>query len=331
MSSSKVVIERFESKVLKENPLSDPSTRRVPVYLPAGYENSDQRFPVVYMLAGFAQRGLKLMNDSLWEENIQERMDRLIAEKKVRAMILVLPDASTRYGGSQYLNSSATGQYEDHILELVKFIDGKYKSMVDRESRAVVGHSSGGYGAMLFGMRHPGIFGLIADHSGDKGFEMVYKPDFGEFLRFYDQAGSEGLGQLLADPGGSIKKGAPFVALNVAAMAACYSPNPEEKFGIDFPFDLFTGEIREEVWVRWKALDPINLVEQYADNLRSLKLLYIDCGKRDEYNLLYGARQFTAKLDERDIQYRFEEFDGGHRNVSYRFDVSLAAISEAMS
>jgi enterochelin esterase family protein len=183
---------------------------------------------------------------------------------------------------------------------------------------------------MLFGMRHPDIFGLVADHSGDKAFEIVFKPDFGDFLQYYEQVGNEGLEQLLNDPGGSINRGAPFNALNIAAMAACFSPNPKAQFGFDFPFDLFTGEIREDVWTRWKALDPICLVEEYADNLRSLKLLFFDCGKRDEYNLLYGARQLAKKLDDFQVPYVYEEFDGGHRNISFRFDVSLAAISNSM-
>lgn len=330
LESSQIVIEQFESQALKANPLNDPATRKVPVYLPPGYEKGEQRYPTVYILAAFAERGLKLLNDSLWKENIQERMDRLIVEKKVQPMIMVLPDASTRYGGSQYLNSSATGRYEDHILELVKYFDRKYRTKSERDARAVIGHSSGGYGAMVLGMRHADVFGLVADHSGDKSFELVFKPEFGEFLQYYEQAGEEGLEQLLNDPGGSLSRGAPFRALSIAAMAACFSPNPEERFGFDLPFDLHTGELRQEVWGRWEALDPVHMVEEYADNLRSLELLFFDCGTRDEYNLLFGARQFAAQLDEHEIQYRFEEFDGGHRHVSYRFDVSLAAISEAM-
>ena len=96
-------------------------------------------------------------------------------------MIVVMPDASTRYGGSQYLNSSATGQYEDSILELVSFIDGKYPTLAEAGQRAVMGHSSGGYGAFQFGMRHPGTFGLVAAHAPDLNFEMVYPMDFPPF------------------------------------------------------------------------------------------------------------------------------------------------------
>lgn len=306
------------------------ATWKVAVYLPPGYEDSKRSYPVVYVLAAFAQRGLKLLNDALWDENIQERMDRLITEKKVKPMMLVLPDASTRYGGSQYLNSSATGRYEDHILELVTYIDGKFNTNPEREARALAGHSSGGYGAMTLGMKHANVFGLVADHSGDKGFELAYQPEFGDFLRFYDRAGEEGLKALLNNPGESLRNGTPFSALNIAAMAACYSPNPKASFGFELPFDLKTGKLRIEIWEKWLALDPISLAKDHVDELRSLRLLFFDCGTRDEYNLLFGARQFAGELIALDIPYRYEEFDDGHSNISYRFDTSLQAISDAM-
>ncbi len=118
MTQSQIIIENFHSQSLEGNPLGDPATRRVPVYLPPDFD-PEQGYPSVYLLAAFAARGLKLLNDDLWQENIQERLDRLIASGGIQSMIVVMPDASTRYGGSQYLNSSATGQYEDSILELV--------------------------------------------------------------------------------------------------------------------------------------------------------------------------------------------------------------------
>lgn len=328
MQNSKIAIEQFESASLKDNPLGDPTMRRVPVYLPPGYDDNDGSYPVVYVLAAFASRGLKLLNDMLWDENIQERMDRLIDEKIVQPMILVLPDASTRYGGSQYLNSSATGQYEDHILEIVAYIDTKFRIISDRKARAVMGHSSGGYGALTLGMKHSDIFGLVADHSGDKGFELAYQPEFGDFLRYYEGVGEQGLMELLEDPGAGLRNGAPFSVINIAAMASCYSPNPDSIFGFDLPFDLHTGRLRTDIWEKWQTHDPLSMVKQYADALRSLRLLYFDCGTRDEYNLLYGARQFAEELAASKISHIYEEFDGGHSNVSYRFDKSLKAISD---
>jgi enterochelin esterase family protein len=326
---SQIIIEEIHSPALEGNPLGDPATRRVPLYLPPGYDPG-QRYPSVYLLSAFGQRGLRLLNDDLWEENIQQRLDRLIAEGQLRPLIVIMPDASTRYGGSQYVNSSATGRYADHILELVAVIDGKYPTLPDAAHRAVAGHSSGGFAATRFGMLHPEIFGLVADHSGDKYFEMVFQPEFGEFLRYYERVSDEGLQLLMQDPGEVLRRGGAHIALNILAMAACFSPNPDSPNGFDLPFDLHSGELRPEVWSRWLAFDPVRILDDHLDALRSLRLLYFDCGRFDEYNLLYGARVFAQRLQQHQIPFRYEEFEGGHRNTKFRFDVSLAAISQAM-
>lgn len=329
MNPSEIRIENFHSKSLEGNPLGDPSTRRVPVYLPPGY-HAGHKYPCIFLLSAFGNRGLKLLNDDLWEENIQQRLDRLIESGQLRPLIVVMPDASTRYGGSQYVNSSATGRYEDHILELVDYIDARYATRPEAAYRAVMGHSSGGFAATRFGMFHPHIFGLVADHSGDKYFEITFKPDFPHLLRYLDNSGQEGLEKLLANPGEALRNGAPFEALALAATAAAFSPNPSSQHGFDLPFDLHSGELRPEVWERWRAFDPVELVEERAEALRSLRLLYFECGLYDEYNLLYGARIFAQRLRALHIPFRYEEFDGGHRNVRHRYDLSLNAISEAL-
>jgi enterochelin esterase-like enzyme len=330
MTGSQITIQELDSKILANNPLGDPNVRKVPVYLPyPSHETPSRRYPVVYLLAAFAARGLKLLNDSLWEENIPQRLDRLIQTGEIGPMIVVMPDASTRYGGSQYLDSSATGNYMAHILELVAYIDGKYPTFSDREHRAVMGHSSGGYGALRLAMTHPETFGLAAAHAPDLNFEMVYRKDIPEFLRFYDKAGEEGLKELLADPGGMLAKGTSFFTLAIAAMASCYSPNPESPWGFDLPFDTFTGELLPDVWERWLSHDPIHLVDKHIDALNSLKLLYLDCGQYDEENLLYGARIFSRKLEQCGIAHHFEVFEGGHRHADFRYDVSFQMISES--
>ncbi len=328
--TSRIVYETFTSRALEGNPLGDPATRRVPVYLPAGYDDDPRRrYPTVYILAGFGSRGAALLNDSLWDENIQQRLDRLIAQGALPPVIAVLPDASTRYGGSQYLNSSATGQYEDHILELVAYMDARYRTRPERDYRAIMGHSSGGYGALVLGMRHPEVFGLVADHAGDVDFELAYKPDFPKVLRFYLQKGLEGLDALLADPAAHRPKdGLFFATLNTLAMAAAYSPNPLARWGFDLPFDLETGARRPEVWAQWLAHDPLNLVAAHREALRSLRLLYLDCGLYDEYNLLYGARQLSQRLTAYGVPHVYEEFPDGHRGTRYRFDVSLTLIGQ---
>lgn len=330
MSASQIIIENFHSPALEGNPLNDPATRRVPVYLPPDYDPA-KRYPSVYLLAAFAARGLKLLNDDLWEENIQERLDRLIGSGEIQPMIVVLPDASTHYGGSQYLNSPATGRYEDMLLELVAYIDAKYPTRPDREQRAVMGHSSGGYGALRLGMRHADTFGLVAAHAPDLYFEMVYQKDFPHLLRFLEKAGEEGFAELLADPGLSLSRGASFYALAVAAMASCYSPNPDSPWGFDLPMDTYTGELLPEVWARWRAHDPIHMVDAHAQALHSLKLLFLDCGIYDEENLLYGARILSSRLKSLDIPHLFQEFEGGHRNTRFRYDTSFRLISDSIS
>ena len=328
MPASQTIIEEFHSAALEGNPLGDPATRHVPVYLPPDFDEGEL-YPSLYLLSAFGSRGLKFLNDDLWEENIQQRLDRLIQAGQVRPLVAVLPDCSTRYGGSQYLNSVATGNYEDHLLELVKFIDGKYPTQPAAAARAVAGHSSGGFGALWLGMRHSDTFGLVASHSGDGGFELVYQPAFGELLRYAERVGEEGLRDLLGDPGSALRAGAPQLALDTLAMASVYSPNPEAALGFDLPFDLHNGQLRPEVWARWLAHDPLKQIHNYAAALRSLQLLYIDCGRFDEYNLLYVARQLGEKLRAAGISFQYEEYEGGHRNMKHRFDVAFAAISAA--
>ncbi len=367
-TESKVVVEMFSSELLQNNPLGDPPARRVPVYLPPGYEEGETRYPVVYLLAGFTGRGVMLLNDSPFDENIQERLDRLIAAGEVQPMIIVMPDCFTRYGGSQYLNSSATGSYEDYLIgELIPFIDRRYRTRAEAGYRAVAGKSSGGYGALVLAMRHPDVFGAFACHSGDMYFEYCYKPDFPKFLNalgrllpksedsspassmspqtkmsFGGQRSAvggqflaEGLAEFLIDfsPQMHPKPANFFDLINVAAMAACYSPNPASPYGFDLPFDLATGELYPEVWQRWLEHDPITLLEdeKCIAALRRMKLIYLDCGNHDEYALHYGARIFCRRLAGLNIPYIYEEFDGGHRDIQFRYDVSFRRISEAFA
>lgn len=330
MSRSQVIIEEFHSRSLDGNPLGDPATRRVPVYLPPGYDKS-QRYPSIYLLSGFGSRGLRFLNDELWAENMPQQLDRLISSGTVRPLIVVMPDASTRYGGSQYVNSPATGNYDDHIIELVGYIEGKYSTIAEPAARAIVGHSSGGFGALWHGMHHPDVFSLVADHSGDKCYELEFKPNFGDLLRYWEQVGDEGITELLRDPGAGLAAGAPHGVISLLATAAAYSPNAASPWGLDLPMDLRSGELRENVWQRWLAFDPLHLIDSHEDAIRSLKLLYIDCARFDEYNLLYGARRFTQKLRSLGIPHHYEEYEGTHRYMRHRYDVSFTAISNAIS
>ncbi len=182
-----VKILNHKSEVLRENPLGDKHERELYVYLPPSYEesrNGEKSFPVVYCLTGFTGRGKMLLNDSAFSPNLAERMDRLIDAGKIRPMIVVMPDCFTYYGGSQYINSTATGNYEDYLIdEIVPFVDENFRTIADRDSRAVMGKSSGGYGALVNAMRHPDVFGLCASHAGDAYFEHCYLPDIPKAFR----------------------------------------------------------------------------------------------------------------------------------------------------
>jgi len=337
--SGKIIIESINSEVLRDNPLGDPATRRTPVYLPPSYDESDAHYPTVYLLTGFTGRGTFMLNDSAFDEPIQERLDRLIATSQIQPMIVVMPDCFTRYGGSQYLNSSATGRYEDHLIgEIIPHIDQQYRTRNEPGSRAIGGKSSGGYGAIVQAMRHPDIFGAVACHSGDMYFEYCYKPDFVKFLNAaarHDIDSNETLRDFLAKfwPKMHPKPPCFFDIVHISAMSAAYSPNPDSPCGFDLPFEFYTGQLRPDIWQCWLALDPINMLEneQHIDALRQMKLIYIDCGNRDEYALHYGARIFSQHLTQLEIPHHHEEFDGGHRNTQFRYDESLTAISKAFA
>ena len=317
---------RHESSVLIGNPLGDPHERDLFVYLPPGYEENSERYPTVYCLTGFTGRGQMLMNDSAFTPNIAERMDRLIAAGTIKPMIVVMPDCFTYYGGSQYINSTATGRYEDYLTqEIVSIVDDNFRTIAARDSRAVMGKSSGGYGSLIMGMRHSAQFSMVCSIAGDCYFEYCLPQDFAKAFRVI-----RGDAKAFMEKIWSTEKHGrdAHAAINTIGMSACYSPNGTS---FDLPFDLETGEMRDDVFERWLEHDPVRLVEKHVDDLKSLKLLFLDAGKSDEFNLDVGARILAKRLKDHGIDHGHEEFDGGHFGVSYRFDRSLELISQHSS
>jgi len=318
-----VCILKHSSEILKGNPPGDRHVRDVIVYLPPGYDDGDAHYPTVYCLTGFTGRGRALLNDNAFTPNLAERMDKLIAAGMIKPMIAVMPDCLTYYGGSQYINSTATGRYEDYLAEeIVPFVDETFRTIADRGSRAVMGKSSGGYGSLIMGLRHADLFGLVCSTSGDAYFELGYISDIPKAFR-----------AIKGDPAAFLQKfwetekksKDDFPALNIIGMSACYSPVGDS---YDLPFDLETGEIRWDVWARWVEHDPVRLVEKHVENLTSLNLLYLDAGTRDEFALDLSARILSAKLKSQGIPHIHEEFDDGHMGIAYRYDRSLELISQ---
>lgn len=328
MSTSRMQIEIFTSMTLRDNSLGDPHIRSLPIYLPQNYDAGNDRYPVAYLLAGFSGTGLTFLNKVAWEENIQERLDRLIQSGKCRPMIVVLPDCFTRYGGSQYLDSPAIGNYRSYLLEIVEYVDKRFRTFADRDYRVILGKSSGGYGALMAAMQHPDVFGLVADHSGDKCFEKCYAKELLELPNLLDRMDVEAI---LNHPSHIHPKGYEFFQLmSIATMAACYSPNPNTRLGFDWPVDEYTGELNPTIWQKWKSKDPIEMISDHKEALESLRLLFFDCGNRDEYYIHLGCRLLEQKLSYLNIPYSYEEFDGGHRHTLFRYDRSLHFISEAL-
>jgi S-formylglutathione hydrolase FrmB len=330
---TQLVIEQFTSHVLADNPLGDPATRQLPIILPPDYARAGMRYPVLYGLTGFTGSGLSMLNYTAWQPNLQQRIDRLMAEGQMPPAIYVLPDCFTRYGGSQYLNSTAIGRYEDYVIdEIVPHIDRTYRTIAGPEGRGVFGKSSGGYGSIMLGMKHPDVFGAVACHSGDMAFNLAYRPDFPKFVNAIQKAG--GLEKWWHDFHTKVRKeGRDIEVMNILAMAAAYSPAIApiaQPLSIDFPFDLDTCELKPDVWARWLECDPVPLADRYAAHLKQLRLLFIDCGSRDEFNLHFGARTLVKKLKVLGIAHEYEEFDDGHMNITYRYEVSLPKIVGAL-
>lgn len=320
----KIVVTHFSSQCLKGNALGDRVERHFPVYLPKSYSaETSRKFPVIYALASYPESGEMLLYRKPFSESFDERLERLFESGELPECIVVFPDCSTRLGGSQYLNSSATGRYEDYMVsEVVAHIDTHFRSEAKPTHRALMGHSSGGFGALMLAMRHSEVFGLFASHAGDMGFEYCYLSDFpGAMMQISRSGGVETfVEKFLKKPK---KRQDEFEAMNILAMAAAYSPNPNAEMGLDLPFDLQSCEIRPSVWQKWLDHDPVRAVSQYVDSLKKVKI-YFDCGIFDEYRLFAGARQLSKVLKSNDVTHCYEEFEDNHRSTSYRFERSLS-------
>ena len=327
MTGGEVVIETFDSKALRGNPLGDPTRRDVAIYLPPNYDPT-KRYPAAYAIVGYTGTGKMLLSVDPLGEDLKAKLDRLIRRGKMGPMIVPMVDCFTRVGGNQYINSSATGPYDDYLRkEVLPFVESRYR--VSR--RGIWGKSSGGYGAIVQGMLHPDVWSALADHSGDALFEFCYVMDFPKALAAFREHGGPARWLRWYWRQSNRRREGLYPVLNTIGMAAHYSPNPKSReMGIDFPFDLETGEWRPAVWERWRLWDPVNMVDRRAASLRRMRLVYIDCGTKDQYHLIWGARVLHKKLLAKRIGHVYEEFDDTHSNVSYRYDVSLPLLWRAL-
>ncbi len=324
----------IESTAIANNILGDPTCRTVTVYLPEDYDASEQHYPLLVDIVGYTGSGLAHLNWKSFDENVPQRVDRLIAEGKMGPAIIAFPDCFTALGGNQYINSSVLGNWADFLtIEMIPELESRYRLLKGRDHRGLFGKSSGGYGAMVHGMLYAEHWGGIACHSGDMSFDLCYLGDFPKTLmHLAKHAGS--IDAFMTKLGGKQKiSGDEFETLMILAMAATYDPAPEHPYGVRLPVDHETCELDEDLWARWLKWDPNELIkrEDVQNNLNSLRGLFIDCGSEDQYSLVFGARALKNKLKGLNIEHCYQEFPDNHSGVDYRMDVSLPFLYHKLS
>ncbi|MBA2527848.1 MAG: alpha/beta hydrolase [Pyrinomonadaceae bacterium] len=304
--TGKIVNDQIHAVSLERNLIGDSPNRSVLVYLPPDYEQQTKvRYAVVYLLHGFTDKANKtwvIENEGL-RMNIGAVMDRLIAERKVRPMILVMPDGSNKFGGSFYTNSITTGNWENYITrDLVNYVDKKYRTLPNAESRGIVGHSMGGYGAIKLAMKHPDIYGAVYGTS-PCCLNAYPRPTGAD--KFLEEAAA-------VKSWDENEKASFFIRVNLA-YAAAFSPNPAKPpFFADFPVTKATqpDSVAEQAQARWLANTPMWMVDQYRANLLQLRGIAFDAGTKEE--LLKSIHEFSEALKRIKIQHTFEKFEGDH-------------------
>ena len=306
---------------LEGNLEGDSPDREVTVYLPPGYATEQaRRYPVVYLLHGYGGR------ENMFTErlaNLQESADRLAAAQGFSEAIVVTPSAFTLHKGSMYSSSPTIGDWERFIAEdLVAYIDGHYRTLADRMSRGLAGHSMGGYGALRIGMKRPDVFfGLyimsaccLTPTRDPRPEGMAAAAAITTREHAEEAARAPGFG--------------PSVLL---ASAAAWSPNPANPpLYLDLP--VKDGKVRPDIVAKWAANAPLEMIDRYAPALEQYYAIAIDIGTAD--SLLASNRQLHAAMTRLRIPHIYEEYDGDHtnrvrerieRNVLPFFSKNLAA------
>jgi S-formylglutathione hydrolase FrmB len=325
----------IDSDLLEGNPLGDPHRRPLWVYVPPGYDDdSGVRYPSVYVIQGYTGHVGMWANRTPFRQPFVETVDAVFASGQAPGCVVVYVDAWTAYGGSQFVDSPGTGAYHSYLCdEVVAWVDARYRTLPERESRAITGKSSGGFGAMITPMLRPDLFGALATHAGDTLYEMCYGPEFGKAVRhlrdyghdihrWWDEFRSR---TAFTKPGDG-------TLLTVLGCSACFSATPDGT--PELPFDPRSGVLRPDAWQRWLDWDPVRMAPRYADALRSLRAVWIDAGTHDEYFLDLGAEAFRAELSRLglpDERVHFELFDAGHGMIDYRYPLAVSWLAHRLA
>ena len=284
---------------LEGNLEGDSADRMVSVYLPPGYtKNSRRRYPVLYLLHGFTD------SDTHWFGlngkhfvSVQGAVDRAYA-KGAPELIIVMPDAFTKYQGSMYSNSATTGNWEAFVTQdLVAYVDKHYRTLAKRASRGLAGHSMGGYGTMRLGMKYPGVFSsLYALSPCCMGASI--QPSPAAFERAANVASAQDIAA------------ADFGTKAMLASAAAWSPNPRNPPRF-FDLPVADGKPVASVVAAWAANAPLAMVDQYIPNLRTFSAIAFDAGDRDT-GIAETVRTLDQVLSGYGIAHEFEIYAGDH-------------------
>lgn len=310
----RLVRERLHGQSLEKSVTGEAADRSVSIYLPPSYDSSpNKRYPVVYLLHGITDTDETWINP--WRKNdpwqsLPGVMNSGIAEKRFGEMIVVMPDARTKWGGSFYTNSTVTGNWEDFIVkDLVAYIDGKYRTLARASSRGIAGHSMGGYGAIKLGMKHPDVYSVVY------GINPAVL-GWGRDLTIDSPAFRFLLTKQPTNPEEAFRGG--LYAIGVIVVAQAFSPNPDRPpLFIDLPFEMVDGRLQpaQPAFEKWVDHMPVHMVGKYSSNLRKLRGLRFDSGYEDEFtHIPVTSRALSAALTAHGIDHIFEEYNGDHRN-----------------
>ncbi len=297
------VIE-FSSRVLKDNPLHDPVVRRLAVFVPGQFTNH-AALPVVYYLPGYDSSAENFMRQAdSWRAFTQKLAD------EVTPVLLVVVDGRNRWGGSQYLNSPAQGNYADYVCdEIVSRVESHYGIATNRPRRIVAGHSSGGFGALRLGMMRPDLFDAVIALSPDSDFPFTHLP-----LVKLPGVTNVSLAQIQTYMASQMTVPFPTngdltYALGLSAAYAPQGPGQPGKF--QWLYDA-KGRFRENVWQLWLDNDPLAIVQRSPNAFHADQSVYLDGAAHDQFGANVGARKIYEILRTRAAPCTFCEPPGGH-------------------
>lgn len=315
----------LRSQALNGNIPGDSVEREIIVYTP---DNIKAKAPLLIGLAPFGVNHINFVGGSALSETLEDIILRLYQNEKLNGAVIAIPNCFTRYGGNQYINSSAVGMYENFIVqELIPQLRTKF----DTAATGLFGKGSGGFGAYTLASRNPGAINGFAAHSMDAGFEYAYLPDFPTALEEFRRTGSpskwlEKFYQKYNRIRSDLIK-----TLSIINYAAFYSPDPASlEMGISFPFDWINGHFNQEVWSKWLLWDPAKNVSRFSRQMEMMKFIYFDVGVQDEFALTWGSRAVDTFLADSKINHTYEEYEDGHFGTVYRMEKSLAMMAAAL-